>query len=76
MSKSSVVGALLLLASGVVSAKDCDKRDSGFGWFAESDRNCRVHEAPEVEIASAGAALALLVGGVIVLRGRKSRKKD
>lgn len=35
-----------------------------------------VTSAPEIDVASAAAALTLLGGGLAVLRGRRSRRKD
>jgi hypothetical protein len=52
-----------------------DKGGKGGGW-SNPWSPPSPQAAPEIEIASAGAALALLVGGVIVLRGRKARKQD
>ena len=67
MSKKLVVGAVLMLACGLVAAHDEIK--------PRSHPVRHAMEAPEMEAASAAGALALLVGGVIVLRGRKAAKK-
>ena len=76
MSKQLTIGALLLLASGIASAHKCEDVQSFSADRKHDFSSCKVNAAPEMEIASAGAALALLVGGVIVLRGRKAAKKD
>jgi hypothetical protein len=74
MSKKVIVGALLALVSSLAVAHDdcAEKRGREFN-------KCRpnhVATAPEMQIASAGAALALLAGGIIVLRGRRTARKD
>ena len=77
MSNKLIVGSLLLLASGIAAAHDdcADKR-------SRDEAKCRIEHtpghvasAPEMQVASAGAALALLAGGIIVLRGRRTARK-
>lgn len=78
MSNKLIVGALLLLASGVAAAHDdcADKRSRDEWKCRDQHTPSRVESAPEMQIASAGAALALLAGGIIVLRGRRTARKD
>ncbi len=73
MSKLLTASAMLLLVSGVALAhvdKPC---------YDTSGRDlvCKklpYQAAPEMNATSAAAALTLLVGGLLVLRGRKSIK--
>ena len=76
MSNKLVVGALLLLASGIAAAHDCSERGRHVDEKCRNERTPpHAVSAPEMEVASAGAALALLAGGIIVLRGRKAASK-
>jgi hypothetical protein len=72
MSKILAAAAISLLVSGSALANGWDKCGWDNGW------NCKTHtvSAPEIDSASGAAALALLAGGLIVLFGRKTVKKD
>jgi hypothetical protein len=72
MSKILAAAAIAFLVSGSALANGWDK----CGW--ESDWHCKTHTvaAPEIDSASGAAALALLAGGLMVLFGRKTVKKD
>ncbi|MBV8476425.1 MAG: LPXTG cell wall anchor domain-containing protein [Acidobacteriaceae bacterium] len=65
--------ALLLLGMGagfLASAKD-----KGHHWGKDKDPRGHVtgHVTPEISMSSAGSALALLSGGLLVLRGRRKK---
>jgi len=69
------IGLAVLLASfasvssaGPVTSIIC-KIDPKFGKICAT-------KAPEVDPASAAAGLTLLMGGLVVLRGRRSKKPD
>ncbi len=62
--------ALLLLGMGagvLASAKD-----KGHHYGKDKDHD---HIAPEISMSSAGSALALLSGGLLVLRGRRKKSE-
>ena len=62
----------LMTMAGVASARDSDKWSAG-----DSDNNkSHKHEpvkAPEIDPSSAMAGLTLMIGGLAVLRGRRSK---
>ena len=72
MSKKIAAAAIALLVSGYALA---DVRDNDGG---DSGKHKKTHTvaAPEIDSATGAAALALLAGGLIVLYGRKTVKKD
>ncbi len=74
MSKILAAAAIALLVSGTALANGWDND----GWDKDKDKNKKTHSvaAPEIDSASGAAALALLGGGLIVLYGRKTVKKD
>jgi hypothetical protein len=61
-----VMGAM----SGTAMAGD---RDHGFGDFDHRDKGFTM-SAPEIDPASAMSALTMLAGGLVVVRGRRSKK--
>jgi hypothetical protein len=72
MSKILAAGSLVLLLSGYATANN---------WQTEgSEKSPEKHKhtvaAPEIDSTSAGAALALLAGGLIVVFSRKTVRKD
>jgi hypothetical protein len=76
MKKLLFVGALLLSVSAIASAHDDhsfgDHQGSGDQWTFRPDEHHAV--APEIDAASAAGALTLLIGGLIVLRGRRTTR--
>ncbi len=72
MSKKLAAAAIALLASGYALA---DGSDNG-GWDNGKYKKTPPVAAPEIDAASGAAALALLAGGLVVLYGRKTVKKD
>ena len=80
MFKFTIIGALLLTLSGIAAA------DSSFDPHVRHYERFSVHEhehehengrqfaAPEIDGASAFAALTLLCGGFAVFLGRKTRQ--
>jgi hypothetical protein len=72
MSKILAAGAIALLMSGYASASDWQTND----FDNASKKHKKSVDAPEMDATSAGAALLLLGGGLIVLFGRKTVKKD
>ena len=72
MSKLLVAGTVALAVTGLAAANLAAANSS------ELDSNPKKHTvaAPEIDAASAGAALMLLGGGLIVLFGRKTVAKD
>jgi hypothetical protein len=72
MMKSIGCAILLLTMAGAAAAKDkCDK----ILWFRVCDPTPphRPIKAPEIDPASAMAALTLMAGGLAVLRGRRTK---
>jgi hypothetical protein len=71
--KTSLALALMTIA-GVASAKDSDKciHILWFDFCAPSEKHEPV-KAPEIDPSSAIAGLTLMLGGVAVLRGRRSK---
>lgn len=70
MSKLIASAALLLATTGIASAVESHRN------FQSWEPGSRDHEqviAPEIDPASSIAALTLLVGGLVVLSGRKLR---
>jgi hypothetical protein len=72
MSKILAAGSLALLLSGYATANN---------WQTEgSEKSPKKHKrtvaAPEIDSTSAGAALVLLAGGLIVVFSRKTVRKD
>jgi hypothetical protein len=66
MKKTLLLVAVLCSVSGVANA---------WGWNRYPNRNPTPVRAPEINPASAGAALTLLLGGLTVLRSRVGKKK-
>jgi hypothetical protein len=62
-----LIGALLLAFAGTASAKQCE---SFFWWQVCDHKEHKVHTVPQFDISSGVAALTLLAGGLVVLRGR------
>jgi len=72
MSKILAAGTIALLLSGYATAKNGQP-----GKFDNSSKKPkRTVAAPEIDSTSAGAALMLLAGGLIVVFSRKTVKKD
>ena len=71
--KTSLALALMTIA-GVASAKDSDKciHILWFDFCAPSEKHEPV-KAPEIDPSSAIAGLTLMMGGLAVLRGRRSK---
>ncbi len=78
------IGITVLLAalSGVASANDSCKIDQ-FLWFSFEvctpvghDHGSSPASAPEIDPGSAMAALTMLMGGLAVLRGRRSKNPE
>ena len=71
--KTSLALALMTIA-GVASAKDSDKciHILWFDFCGPSEKHEPV-KAPEIDPSSAIAGLTLMLGGVAVLRGRRSK---
>ena len=72
MSKILAAGSLALLLSGYAAANN---------WHTEEfEKSSKKHKhtvaAPEIDSTSAGAALMLLAGGLIVVFSRKTVRKD
>jgi hypothetical protein len=74
MSKLVAASAIALLLSGYAAAKDWQTAD--FDDYAKNKKPKKTVAAPEIDSTSAGAALVLLAGGLIVVFGRKTVKKD
>jgi uncharacterized protein YdeI (BOF family) len=78
MNKFAAVTALMLV-SGIAAASqgkggfDWDKGNWGKGGF-DWDSRPGTFQAPEIDPASTMSALTLLAGGLVVLRGRFSKK--
>jgi hypothetical protein len=72
MSKILAAGAIALLMSGYASANNWETN----GFESQAKKQKKSVAAPEMDSTSAGAALVLLGGGLIVLFGRKTVKKD
>ena len=72
--KISLVLALMTIAS-VASAKDSDSKCVHILWFdfcPPSEKHEPVR-APEIDPSSAIAGLTLMMGGLAILRGRRSK---
>ncbi len=71
MSKRIGILVSLLAVAGVAQADD-----HGWGWHSPPPPPPRHHPvaAPEIDPATAGSALTLLAGGLVVLRGRRGKK--
>jgi hypothetical protein len=71
--KTSLALALMTIA-GVASAKDSDKciHILWFDFCTPSEKHEPV-KAPEIDPSSAIAGLTLMMGGLAVLRGRRSK---
>jgi uncharacterized protein YdeI (BOF family) len=67
--KKSVVIAALLLVSGIAGARGLSTPN-----FYDPTRGDGIVQAPEIDPSSALSALTLLAGGLVVLRGRFSKK--
>ncbi len=72
MSKLLAAGAIALLMSGYASANNAETQD----FESQAKKHKKSVAAPEMDSPSAGAALVLLGGGLILLFGRKAVKKD
>jgi hypothetical protein len=72
MSKILAAAAIVLLVSGSALANGFDSD----GWDKGKHKKTHTVAAPEIDSASGAAALALLAGGLVVLYGRKTVKKD
>ena len=70
MGKLLVVGAFAISLCGVAAAHPHHDRNDGRNDRRDDDWH-KVVAAPEVSADSAAAAVALLVGSLVVLRGRK-----
>jgi hypothetical protein len=70
MSKILAAGTIALLLSGYATAKQPVDFDNS------SKKPKKTVAAPEIDSTSAGAALMLLAGGLIVVFSRKTVKKD
>ena len=80
MLKKIGLTVLLVALSGVASAKDSCKKEQ-FLWFWFEDCTPVVHSqppasAPEIDPGSAMAGLTMLMGGLAVLRGRRSKNPE
>lgn len=73
---------LLTALAGVASANDsCKKEQFLWFWFEDCTPVWHNHgssptSAPEIDPGSAMAALTMLMGGLAVLRGRRSKNPD
>ena len=72
MSKILAAGTIALLLSGYATAKIGQRGD----FDNSSKKPKKTVAAPEIDSTSAGAALMLLAGGLIVVFSRKTVKKD
>jgi hypothetical protein len=72
MSKILAAGTIALLLSGFATASDW--QTGAYDFAAKKPK--KTVAAPEIDSASAGAALVLLAGGLIVVFSRKTVKKD
>jgi hypothetical protein len=72
MSKILAAATIALLVSGSALANGWDND----GWNNGKTKKTHAVAAPEIDSTSGAAALALLAGGLIVLYGRKTVKKD
>lgn len=72
MSKIIAAAAIALLVSGSALANGWDNDH----WDHGKPKKTHTVAAPEIDSASGAAALALLAGGLMVLYGRKTVKKD
>ena len=73
MTKIIVLGVLLATLGGVASARGIDSDDRG---GSEHSFRVRHHHfaAPEISADAAGGAVTLLLGALVVLRGRKGAR--
>jgi Neuraminidase (sialidase) len=71
MSKLIAGAALLLITTGAASAGEHHKNWAA--WEPGRPQEPTHVMAPEIDPASTVAAMTLLVGGLVVLRGRKLR---
>jgi hypothetical protein len=75
--KKIIFAAMLLASSAAFAGMDRDGRECFF-WCGDAPHHPRdvgnVTSAPEIDPASAMSGLALLAGGLAVLRGRKFAK--
>jgi hypothetical protein len=74
MSKIVAASTIALLLSGYATASDW--KTAGIDDFAKTKKPKKTVAAPEIDSTSAGAALVLLAGGLIVVFSRKTVKKD
>ena len=72
MSKILAASTIALLLSGYATANNWQSE----GFDNSSKKHKHTVAAPEIDSASAGAALVLLAGGLIVVFSRKTAKKD
>jgi hypothetical protein len=77
--RNVLVAILLLGASGAAVAGHDDSgmgsRDFHDGWVQQREsRDATTTQAPEIDPASLIAAMTLLGGGLIVMRGRRASK--
>ena len=72
MAKLLAAGAIAILMSGYASANNSETN----GFESQAKKHRKSVAAPEMDSTSAGAALVLLGGGLILLFGRKTEKKD
>lgn len=76
--KKILFAAMLLASSAAFAGMDRDGRECFFWCGDDAPRHPReggnVTSAPEIDPASAMSGLALLAGGLAVLRGRKFSK--
>jgi hypothetical protein len=76
------ITVLLVALSGVASANDSCKKDPFWlFWFQDCTPVGHNHgsppaSAPEIDPGSAMAALTMLMGGLAVLRGRRSKNPE
>ncbi|MFI4890339.1 MAG: hypothetical protein ACHQIL_07395 [Steroidobacterales bacterium] len=79
MPKILASGVVALLLSGAANAGGFGFDGNNWGHYdndCKKKRHCAAVEAPEIDSSSAGAALILLGGGLVVLFGRRTVRKD
>jgi hypothetical protein len=73
MKKSLVFAVLMIAMTGVANADKGGKGNGNNGNGGDVEKNGLVASAPEIDPSSAIAALTLLTGGLVVLRGKRQR---
>ncbi len=69
--RSSVKFAVPAVVALAIAIGSASPAHAGFHWFGDRDRGCSV---PEIDPGVAGGAIAIVLGGVAALTGRRRRR--